>query len=263
MEHKTYFESNNIVWAAEAAAVVNKGNGNRSLTVIQGVWLTDLQQQMTTEMRLALECIKRANTTYPGTVNALLINNNQMSSDIKYATLALEQLRNVKREVKASGLKIGTQQSCKGIAEEPDNFKRELTMIRREILNESDFIVCEILPASHNLPSGPENAFNEVGIDLLGFRNEFRKVNPRIEVMGQTGWPSKGDNSWETLENLQLYWETVCAWSAKQNMSMWMSEAFDNPWKNWIPNAAHYGWWKLTNNSAANRLDGYQAKIQG
>lgn len=218
---------------------------------------------MNAELRLALECIRKSNGIYPGTVEALLINHNELSNTKKYAGLALRKLREVKREAEELGLRLGTRQNCKDIAEEPDDSKRELTFIRREILNLSDIIICEISAASHNLPSGAENGFITVGNDLLGFRNEFQEINPRIEVMGQTGWPSKGKDSWENIVNLQEYWQIVSKWSAEKNMTMWMFEAFDNPWKEYSPNAAYYGWWKLADNSATNRLNGYIEKIYG
>lgn len=264
-ENVTYYDSNAMIMTAEVAALINREANNHSLTVFQGIWVYEDPQQRINELLLALESCEKANAVYPGTVRGFVFHHFFIGTSPFVASLTLEQMKQISAKAKALGLKMGTRQICNGITEEPDQANLEFTLLRRRLMNESDFVICEISPAAK--PTRPVNvsdSFEALVRNLLVFQNNLEEMFPGIEVMGQTGWPSSiGGKEWENKENLQEYWEAVNRWSAESNMTMWLYEAFDNPWKIWHPNAGQFGWWKLTRNSRVNKIAGYIEKVNG
>lgn len=262
----TYRESNAQVYAAEAASLINKQNNQLALTMLIGMWISDIPQQTETEVQLALECAQKANAIYPGTVQGLVFSQSDIHSDVKRAQQTLHHLKSIKANANRMGLKLGSRQQCYDITsteDTDDTPKDKLTRFRRSIVNESDFIICEISPANHNLPSGAAAGFMTVKNDLLGFRHELRKINPNLEIMGQTGWPSKGSNTWENINNFRDYWNITNEWASQNDFTMWLTEAFDNPWKDWDAKSAHMGWWRLKDNDLIGSPEGYSEKVLG
>lgn len=235
------------------------------MKVIVGLWQSDITLQMETEIRLAFESAKIANDIYPDTVSALVFSNGNIAKDFKQARQTLNNIRNYKDQASKLGYKIGSRQNCLDITT-VESGKAEEDIInadRRRIVNESDFIICQIEPAVHNLPSGAKAGFVTVKNDLIGFRDELTQLNPNLHVMGETSWPSKGSENWQNIDNLRIYWESVNEWAVDNNFTMWLGEAFDNPWKKWDAKSANLGWWKLRENRLVGDRNGYAEKIFG
>ncbi|CAL8118435.1 unnamed protein product [Orchesella dallaii] len=243
-------------FTAEAAALINQERMNLSTTVIVGMWLSDEDVQMESEIEVALETAEIGNNIYNGTVVGLVASHNEIGNKDKLERTkqALDVITKIKVRAHAVGLKVGTRQSCY-------EKKGETGELLKKIVNMSDFIICEMQPAQDQSISGGKAGFETVGNDLLVNKHLLKRINPNIEVMGQTGWPSKGKEPWQTIDNLKIYWETANEWAVKNNFTMWFTEAFDGPWKNWDPHSAHFGWWKLRQNKDINNPDGYAEKI--
>ena len=242
--------------AAEAAARINHERGEKLITMIVGMWLSDISQQTNTEINVALESARIANSIFPGTVEGFVFSQGDIHTSPSRAKQTLSKMRSIGN---VTNLKIGTRQECYNIiGVDTEDAGSELANVRREILLESDFIICEASPADHNRNAGAKDGFITVGLDLLGFRRDFQTINPRIEVMGQTTWNYRGANKWENLRNFGQYWQVVDEWGKENNFPMWMLEAIDNPWKNWAP---HNGWWRLKENRLIDRVDGYAENI--
>ncbi|CAL8118437.1 unnamed protein product [Orchesella dallaii] len=243
-------------FTAEAAARINQERMNLSITVIVGMWLSNEDAQMESEIEVAFVTAEIANNIYKGTVVGLVASHNEIGNkeNLERTRQALDVITKIKDRANTVGLKVGTRQRC-------NKKKREVDELFKKIVNISDFIICEMQPAHDQSISGGKAGFETVGNDLLANQYVLKRVNPNIEVMGQTGWPSNGKEPWQTIDNLRIYWETANEWAVKNNFTMWLFEAFDNPWKNWDPHSAHFGWWKLKQNRDIDNLDGYAEKI--
>lgn len=267
-ENITYSQSYSQVYSAEAAALINKEKGQHLLTILVGVWLKETQQESDTELQVAIESAKRAERIYPGTVTGLIFSENYIAEEFSQTEAALKQLHTARSIADNLQLKLGIRVNCLDIFETgryPLNANRKkiyFTLI--EIIKKSDFVICVVEGMQYDFSFGASTGFENVKRDLLRFRVELAKINPSIEVMGQTGYSTLvSDNN--DLKNQRDYWQKVDNWANANKYTMWMFEAFDNPWKHQQndPWGAHYGWWKLTSNSEVGNINGYIEKVSG
>lgn len=225
--------------------------------MILGIWLHDNDKIIETEIHLALESANKANAIHPNTVSGFVFSQNDINANIDRAHQTLENLKKLKDEAAKLNLKVGTRQNCEGIKINRDSENTELTNVRKEIVEYSDFIICEVDPQT---ALGPSAAFAGVKTKLTKHKNELKGLNSKIEVMGQTGYSARFNLDHE-VDDLMKYWKLCDGWAKENNLTFWMMEAFDNPWKNWDDKAANMGWWKLKDNSKTSSVDSYIEKI--
>ncbi|CAL8118441.1 unnamed protein product [Orchesella dallaii] len=254
-KNSTYYKGKQAL-TAEAAAYINRERKMKSINVIVGIELSDEEIKMKTELEVAFESAEISNRIYNGTVLGLVASHKDIGNKqtLERTRQALELVIKIKDRAHSMGLKVGTRQSCY-------EKKQSSGELLHRIANASDFIICVMHPGKDHVLSGGKAGFETVGDDLNVLRNLLKKTNPHIEVMAQIGWPSKGNEPWQTIDNLKIYWETANEWAVKNNFIVWFFEAFDNPLKNIDAHSAHYGWWKLRQNSDIDKRTGYAEKI--
>lgn len=104
----------------------------------------------------------------------------------------------------------------------------------------------------------------KLGHRLEEVKKALLKVNPKIELMVETGWPSKGtssNGSPNSVKNMHEYWAYMIKWAVRQRLRIFMFEAFDEPWKSDLTLSGrnvsnglcgsedHYGLWRRKDNS--------------
>lgn len=137
-----------------------------------------------------------------------------------------------------------------------------------KIANITDFLLCSYLPPLP--PKYVQFPFHDMikamQEDFLELREALRKINPKVELVIETGVASQGiGNGFENShKKLREYWYAMAEFARKEKIRFHMFEAVDQPWKNVqdSPNGtrrydvngpngtdAYYGWFKRVNNS--------------
>ncbi|CAL8138898.1 unnamed protein product [Orchesella dallaii] len=242
--------------AAKVAAKINAESKQPLLKVLLGI-------RVYNENRVSIfNAAKKANKIYNGTVVALVVHHSDIGNERSSCATqqAVNIVKKVKKEAHTIGLKVGIRHM--------HNCLSTQNKLLREMAKECDFIVCHIEPPTQILKSRSEEAFGYVGTDLLSKRDYFKEINPSIEVMGETGFPSQGFqfDTWHNVRNMKIYWKSANKWASQNNFTMWMFEAFDNPWRvnranGWYPLSGNSGWWKLRRNRYVGMPDAFVEKI--
>lgn len=263
-ENVTYYHSLSAVYSAEAAAWLNKEAvlDVNPLSIMVGISVKQKQALMTAEMQLALESARKANAIFPGTCSGFIFYTDFIDSDILRANFTLTQIKTIKPEVQKLNLKLGTKQECGGfgeISESPENLS-PISKIRREHLLLTDFIICKI-PSNIFFSFNHPNLLVQLTHDLLISRQLIKSIKPELDVMVEIGTSSYGSTP-QQLKYLLDLWVYMDKWATQNNFTVYMDEAFDNPWKqNTNPRYAHYGWWKLKENKEPGAVNNYVEKV--
>ncbi|ODM91488.1 hypothetical protein Ocin01_15196 [Orchesella cincta] len=117
-----------------------------------------------------------------------------------------------------------------------------------QLISLFDFIICTMMPKESSYSQGPEVFFKEVTNGILKVEENMREMRKETNIMVETGWASilNGSNGRE-LNDMKTFWEMMGQWANKEKKLVFMSEAFDNPWKMSVKDvhlAAHYGLWR-------------------
>ncbi|RWR99807.1 hypothetical protein B4U79_17499 [Dinothrombium tinctorium] len=118
----------------------------------------------------------------------------------------------------------------------------------RNIVEISDFIMCNIYPRADLARSSVNLAVRGVTDLYWDLRNAFKNINPRIKVViGESGWASQGNTSNgmpTSRSNLINYWRSLGCYASDNQIPLYFYEAFDEPLKNFNNCAeAYFGWW--------------------
>jgi hypothetical protein len=147
------------------------------------------------------------------------------------------------------------------------------------LIKEASFVICFIRPQSQLFANGPTlltmtEIVTSLGHYLEEIKNALSIINPQIELIIETGWPSEGNSpngSPNSLVNLLEYWVGMSEWAISKGMRIFLFEALDEPWKKDLTithknesnglcgSEDRYGWWKRKDNS--NDSDVYIRKV--
>jgi len=212
------------------------------LSISQGIYQQDTDDLQNREIENAFAAVSEANSVFPGTVYNLIFTN-EFVTDGSNGPRVLNMIRNNKRRANEMGVRVGTRiHTCGEIWGGPNQG------IIRDIVKESDFIMCNLYPAPNS--ADPYGAIQGISNAYYSARDGFWRENPNIEVMiGETGWSSNGRNfynppEYNTVENLRKFWEAMRDWSQGNQVKVQMFEAFDEPWKTGEPGEKTFGWWR-------------------
>ncbi|KYC42295.1 hypothetical protein WA1_20180 [Scytonema hofmannii PCC 7110] len=243
---------------ALAAAELNKQRGRVVIEVAQGIYQqlpnAALQQA---EIEAAFSAAKAANAVYPNTVTSLVFTNEYVVN-VETTNAVNAMIVSHKQKARDLNVKVGVRSHTFGeIANPHSHFHNEL----KTLIQNCDFILCNLYPAANT--ATPQQGVNGVAQAFNTIKTSVAAINPRCKIMiGETGWSSQGisfNNTVNNVKNLLAYYEAIDKWAFEQQVTTYLFEAFDEPWKSnqnaqvppenpWSgPNGAegHYGLWYL------------------
>lgn len=242
-------DSNCLV--ARASAQINKERNSVVLSVSQGIFQQDDPSLQQREIDNAFSAAADANAIFPGTVQNMVFTN-EFVTDNSNGPRVLQMIRDNKQKAHSRGLRVGTRiHTCGEIWGGPNQ------NIIKQIVRESDFIMCNLYPALNS--NNPDVAAQGVRSAYYSARDGFWRENPKIEVMiGETGWSSSGANffnqgdaaKYNTVDNLKKFWGAIKAFANTDKVKIYMFEAFDEPWKTGLPGEKTFGWWKRADDNS-------------
>jgi len=233
---------------ARAAAQINRDRGSVVLSISLGIFQQENDALQKREIDNAFTAAKEANSIFRGTVYNMIFTNEFVTNSAN-GPKVLKMIQDNKRRAKEMQIRVGTRiHTCGEIWGGPNQG------IIKQIVRESDFIMCNLYPAPNS--ADPRGAIKGISDAYYSARDGFRRENPHIEVMiGETGWSSQGKNFYNppqhnNLENLRKFWEAMKEWSQKNQVKVQMFEAFDEPWKTGDPGEKTFGWWKRADDNS-------------
>jgi len=248
-----FSENDAIGLTAEMMARVNKKENRKSspLKLLAGTWYT--AEKFNTEVKHAFESSERAMEMFPGTVEGIIISSIFVHSKDNAQTIE-NFMKKFQKRAQTSGLKLGLRHDrCHELENEHSNVEQILLL--------SDFMICTSFPSSDEIQNPPVVVAKIVTNRFLQWREAARKVNPKVEIHGETGW-SSGGSEWNTVENMGAYWAEMNHWTGENKFRIYMGGAFDNPLNQWSASASHEGWWRLKDNDDTT-IQGYEQKFSG
>lgn len=219
---------------ATSCAEMNRERGQQICSVLQGA-LVHKEGGQQLDLDAAFISAKTANGLFLNTVWGVKLGigwerGGGFVKDVNTGYKVLQEVRNYGERVRGHNLKLGVFVGiCGGIL--GGNTARMLGDLGRE----SDFFVCGVYPGREVNVVG--DGVNEVVRRFEVYRQSYQKVNPRLEVILQTGWTgSRGEDQRE-------FWGEMEKWAGSKGVRIYMHEAFDSV----VPRGGlgGEGYWKM------------------
>lgn len=234
---------------ARAAANLNRDRGQKAIDVAIGIYQSNDRNIQNAEVNHAFDAADDANGRFGGTAWGLVFLNEYIVNDAT-GQKVLGMIRYDKNRAHNKGLKVGTRIHVCG---EILNRGSHLYQVLSDIARESDFIMCNMYPASDVVHGGAQRAVDAVGNFYLAVRKAFRDINGNLDVLiGETGWASEGqsfNNAPNSVANLKDYWTKMAEWASRNSVRTYMFEAMDEPFKSGNTAERHFGWWYRKSNN--------------
>ncbi len=262
--YKPWNQADSSALVAQAAANLNNERKAKVIDVAIGIYQSEDQNIQNAEVNHAFDAADDANGRFRSTVWGLVFTNEYIT-DQRTGQKVLGMIRYDKNRAKSKNLKIGTRVH---VCDQILNSGSQLYGVLADIARESDFIMCNMYPASNAVHGGSRQAVDAVGNFFLAVQKAFKNINRNIDVMiGETGWPSEGQSfngSPNSVKNMQDFWSGMNEWASRNSVRTYIFEAFDEPWKNGFSAEAHYGWWYRHSNGAEVYIEKVtNARVQG
>ncbi|XP_035700554.1 uncharacterized protein LOC110844319 isoform X2 [Folsomia candida] len=275
-----------------SVAEINKDAGYHKLKIIVGAFSHEsyTSEQFQAEVDNAVMAAKDAENSFPGSISGISIHFNVLTMQTEEHVRLVQRSMTSARGYTKTGGKVGVRlEECDLAFKELYNRSEEsarlyckpsdlsctadrpllLEPILEPLVKNAHFVICFTRPqrqmfSAKNLKLTMSEITEKLGHRLEEVKKALLKVNPKIELMVETGWPSKGtssNGSPNSVKNMHEYWAYMIKWAVRQRLRIFMFEAFDEPWKSDLTLSGrnvsnglcgsedHYGLWRRKDNS--------------
>ncbi|CAL8121003.1 unnamed protein product [Orchesella dallaii] len=243
-ENSTRYRCTSVVHTAIAAANINKEKNNLALTVFQGIYKGSPSSRLNSEIEVGFEIAQAANLIYEGTVPALVF---PTSAGLFGLFDMLEKFESISVRARNSKLKIGVRLwNCHHTITGVDKNDKNI----QDLIKLFDFIICQVIPVESDYLQGVVPFFEKITKEFVEVENAVKEMGINAtKIVLESGWasvPNENNLNNGTIQ-LKTFWEKMGQWANSEKKIVFMTEAFDNPWKEGnkeLFSAAHYGLWK-------------------
>lgn len=235
-----YSGSYATVFAPDATAKINLDANEPKLSAIIEILIKPSTKSLLC-FQFAYEAALKANKFYPYTIKGIVLHLDS-SNFYENSLTALEVLNSTTASrARAEGFLLGSVFYCGNCIS---------CQSVQDIISQTDLVLCWERPHIDCMGNDPEQCSGEWANVTLE-----NKKGIRIGTIPQ--WVYYGTTDAENPSNFRKFWKHANDWAVKNNISVYMSEAIDNPINVKLNQPRHTGWWRLTRNSLINSVAGY------